>query len=249
MSQQQDPIEALKASLDTLIAFERLRIIGDDRILKFNYKDIPIQLHIPLAHIDLIQKEILRTNSFFEAGLLENHVRNIIKPGSIVVDIGANIGNHTVFFSRVCRASQVIAFEPQSECFANLLRNVQLNRLEGVQCFRLGLGAAPGRAAVELYKPWNSGGLTLKEQADGAFEIITLDSLSIPKIDVLKIDVEGFQKQVLEGAVETIKRTRPKIIIEMREGIDDVENTHALLLNIGSTGFQKLTNYERLYSF
>lgn len=249
MSQNPDALGAMKAALDTLVSLERLRTIGSDRIINFNYRDIPISFHLPLAHIDLIQKEILRTNNFFEIGLLENHVLKIVRPGDVVVDIGANIGNHTAFFSKICRASQVIAFEPQRQCFSNLLRNVQLNNLEGVQCFRYGLGASAGRAGVQMYKPWNSGGLTLKEDVDGAFEIVTLDSLSLPRIDVIKIDVEGFQRQVLEGAVETIRRTRPKIVIEMREGIDDVESIHDLLINIGASGFDKLTNFERLYNF
>jgi FkbM family methyltransferase len=241
-------LKEVSAHLDAGLVLQRYQALGRSKIIRFQYKDISVALYLPEGHVDLIQKEILRTNNFFESKLLAQ-LEEVIRPGDVVLDAGANIGNHTVFFAKICHASQVIAFEPQQTRFSILLRNVSLNHLDGVQCFRVGLGSEAGLASVSVFKPWNSGATALRVDPLGTFKIEPLDSFHFPRINIVKIDVEGFQMSLLKGARETLIRTRPRIIIELREDQDDVKNIVEFLRTVGATKARRLTTYEWLYDF
>lgn len=178
---------------------------------------------LPLAHDDLIQQYILLSDNYFESGMLQEIFYNfkggllsklVGQNDSIVVDLGANIGNHTLFFANELHAGKVISFEPVPDTFKILQKNIQLNNLEDkVELHNEGLSDKPGHAVIASFNEGNIGGTSLK-QGEGTLVLTTLDSLNLKKITMIKIDVEGMEPQALEGARDTITRLRPFIMTE-----------------------------------
>lgn len=141
-----------------------------------------------------------------------------VRPGRTVVEVGANIGVHTVALARACSPGVVYAFEPQPVLFELLNRNLALNDITNVVTRQEACGAAPGEASIppiDYARRANFGGVALGAPGEGApVKVVTLDSLELPACHVLKVDVEGWEQQVLEGAADTIRRCRPRLYVE-----------------------------------
>lgn len=175
------------------------------------------QLYIPRCDHDLIQMEIARDNDYFAWEALYK-LKKYVQEGASILDIGANIGNHTVFFAKECRASKIYSFEPQKDVFELLKENIRLNRLEDVCTpYNLALGKASGNASIAVYDANNCGGTSLTMSGVGDIPVSSLDSMRFSDIDLIKIDVEGFEYDVLEGSKETLERENPLIFIELWE--------------------------------
>jgi FkbM family methyltransferase len=166
----------------------------------------------------------------------------IIREGDVVVEVGANIGSHTVPISRIAgvRKGTVIAFEPERNNFYCLCGNVISNNLFSTYCFNQAVGAEVGTIDVpelDQDKTLNWGGLELGHDysnvAHYQVQKVTLDSLGLPKLDLLKVDVEGMEADVLRGGVETIKKYRPIMYVEM----DRQEKAQELMALIDSMGY------------
>jgi FkbM family methyltransferase len=153
-----------------------------------------------------------------------NLLARFIAPGACVLDAGAFIGTHTLAFSQMVGAGgKVYAFEPRREVFAYLQRNIDLNRAEHVRAFNLALGDQPAllmMGGLDLRETLNFGALaltaTMKTATEEQYEIqvVKLDDLEIPPVDLIKLDVEGMESQVLAGAQAIIARDRPVIFAE-----------------------------------
>lgn len=179
---------------------------------------------LPYVFMDSIQQIIFLTDNYFDIANLQyvfnefqgGIVQKIVSDG-VILDIGANIGNHTLYFANEGNAHKVIAFEPVWETFQILQRNILLNHLEHVvELHQCGLGDDEGYANIYGYNYSNTGGtpLNIVKEA-GAIAIHSLDSFKIQgKIALIKIDVEGMEIKVLQGATDTIKRHKPYILIE-----------------------------------
>jgi FkbM family methyltransferase len=135
--------------------------------------------------------------------------RAYLKPGDTVVDVGANIGE-TVLTSSIAvgATGRVIAFEPHPRIFDYFQDNLRLNKIQNVKSFNLALGAAPSEVAFtddrrDDMNRVSSNGCGLAVALD------TLDRLLLdyPRIQLLKVDVEGYEKFVLLGGRESILRT------------------------------------------
>ena len=145
--------------------------------------------------------------------------RQIARPGDIIIDVGANIGAHAVFFAKaVGREGIVYAFEPQRIVFQALCANMALNDITNAYCFQKAVGEQPGSIIVPNLDPearQNFGGLALGEHMQGeTVEMITVDSLNLPQCRLVKVDVEGMELGVLKGAWRTIERYRPLVYVE-----------------------------------
>ncbi len=151
----------------------------------------------------------------------------MVRPGDIVVEAGANLGSRTVpLAQKVGPTGAVIAFEPQRFVYQIMCANVALNELTNVRAQNAAVGEAPGVLdvpAISYSTPNNFGGVSLdgvstaKVSANVAAEkvpVVTIDSLNLPHMRLLKIDVEGMERAVLAGARETIKRCRPFLYFE-----------------------------------
>ena len=153
-----------------------------------------------------------------------NLLGQIIAPGMCVLDIGAFIGTHTLAFSEfVGPQGKVYSFEPRKEIYALLAENISLNNLKNVTSLNIGLAEKEdvlSLQSLDISQSFNFGGLALdsteKSQITNAYQvsISTIDSLNIEKIDVIKLDVEGMERRVLDGAIKTVLRDRPVIFCE-----------------------------------
>lgn len=129
----------------------------------------------------------------------------VVKPGDTVIEAGANLGAHTLGLAQLAGPNgRVYAFEPQRLMFQTLLGNAALNSLTNIYGFQKALSNAPGKLLVPLQdceKEVNWGGLALGSCSEGEeVEVITIDSLKLSACDFIKVDVEGMELPVLQGA-------------------------------------------------
>lgn len=191
---------------------------------------------------DVIQKEHL-AGRFYEQEELAIIAKHCPKD-AVFVDIGANIGNHSVFALKMLAVKKLIPFEPNPVAIAVLTSNLGLNgALERCDLSHLGLGLsdkAMTGLAMEVDKPHkNLGGGRLV--AGGDLRVIPGDAaLAGEDVDFIKIDVEGMEVQVLAGLAETIARCRPVVFIE----VDDV-NRPEFLAWVGRAEYRVAATFRR----
>lgn len=169
----------------------------------------------------------------------EPHITSIIscfmaKEKSVFVDIGANIGYHSLYIANSFRSSQCISFEPNPFIFRQLLRNIELNSLENISAFSLAVGSQGGY--VEFYSQnetsYNRGLSSIQHNTDLGknyskinVEIIAIDGFLDDKIkdnvSAIKIDTQGHEYQILLGAIKTIQKWKPVIIFEFESDYHD----------------------------
>lgn len=155
---------------------------------------------------------------FLEVPELE-HCRDLIEPGAVIVDVGANVGNHLVYFAHFLAPSRIYPIEPHPESIRLLRKNIALNRIACVDECHLGIGIGRERGRLAIEMP-SQGDLVLARLApspSGSIEVYPLDDLGFERIDLLKIDVEGMEFDVLHGMADTLRRCRPVLMIEVRE--------------------------------
>lgn len=146
----------------------------------------------------------------------------LAQPGDHVLDLGANIGFHTLALARTVGAQgRVTAVEPQRYCFQLLCANVTLNQQAHVHCIRAAVGDEPGTCAVPLHDPTlrhNAGATEISLTARPDTEevpLITVDGLGLQRCDLIKIDTEGFEDRVIRGGHCTIAACLPALYVEV----------------------------------
>jgi len=165
----------------------------------------------------------------FEPTTVRSYSR-LVKNGAVVLDIGANIGAHTLPLARlVGMQGRVIAFEPTDYAFSKLLKNISGNPqiLPRVTCIQGMLVDTVDREVPQaLYSSWpldRQQDLHLEHQGklmttNGAIAT-TLDSaineLDLDRLDLIKLDIDGFECQMLRGAAKTLMKWRPILIMEL----------------------------------
>ena len=170
-------------------------------------------LYLPNFEEDYIQKYIYQEKKPYELEMLKD-MSGRLNSKSLFLDIGSNIGNHTLFLSSIS-ACQAIAFEPNEFLCNALMESIKLNSLEKkVQVIHCALGDKEGFGSFEKEIPQNLGMQRIIE-TNGNIKIHRLDNIPISqKIDMIKIDVEGMELSILKGAAELLKKDRPFLYIE-----------------------------------
>lgn len=147
-------------------------------------------------------------------------IEKYTKEGSTAIDVGAHLGIHTITMSRkVGGAGKVVAFEPQHKMYTELLGNLALNGCLNVNAYRMALGEENRMIQLNQRNPENEGGTAIGTGGDDA-QMVTLDSLELTNVSLIKIDVERYEYFVLQGARETILKNKPVIIFELLSGDD-----------------------------
>lgn len=203
-----------------------------------------VHLEVP-DRDDHIARMLRRHGTFYEAALL-GYLETVLggkADAGVAIDVGANIGNHAVFFARFL-AGHVIAVEPNPAVVAILERNLDRNApAESWTVVAAALGATPGSGVVEL--PEDAGGnvgmarvrtsqgagaQAADESSGDPVPVTTVDELVSEHlgerhVTLLKIDVEGMEPDVLRGAMATLERFGPDIVVEAisREGRARIE--------------------------
>ncbi len=178
--------------------------------------------------------------------------RRIVQPGTVAVDIGANIGHHTVVLSKlVGPGGRILAFEPQPRLARILHANLALNACDNVDVHCVALGAADADAQMfpQDYEgqPWNMGALPIAT-ANGVFQfdatglpvkIRKLDDLVGSLVpDFIKSDAQGFDFAALKGAEQVLRHSKPMILAEVAPGFisgagADYQDFYAFLEGLG----------------
>lgn len=163
----------------------------------------------------------------YEPGVVKG-LEELIRPGWTTIDVGANIGYFTLLMAnRVGPQGKVIAFEPLAENFRILQENIKLNGHANVVAENLALMSRTERIELRSATPgaitWVASVRIDQNSAveSQSVEAVTLDEYvqknGIAKVDFLKIDVEGAEASVLEGATNVLNRDQPTLLIEMHE--------------------------------
>ena len=142
-----------------------------------------------------------------------------VKPGDVVVDVGANVGTHAVpLAAKVGPTGLLLAFEPQRVVHALLTSNLVTNGHLHARALNAAVGAEPGSLLVppiDYAATANFGGVGLGASTNGEpVDVLPLDAVGLEKLSLLKIDVEGMEGQVLAGAMQTLKQCLPVIYLE-----------------------------------
>lgn len=177
-------------------------------------------IYLPYYKTDLIQKEIARTRNFFEKDILDTIAKMLPSPRKgIFLDIGSNIGNHTLYLFQNNLIQLAYCFEPIQDTFRILEKNISINKLQNkVMLFNVGVGESRGTAQIASYSKENTGMSQLKISNDGSIPIIAIDDIEFDyDISFVKIDVEGFELNVIKGMLGTIKKYKPTLFIEIRD--------------------------------
>lgn len=183
---------------------------------------------------DLV-KQVVKNGDAWEPHVIEL-MQEWVEPGTVVLEVGAHIGTHTVPLSRlVGPRGRVYSFEPQRKIFRELHHNLALNGINNVVALRFAVGSGPPRV-IEMNPATagNEAGTGVGAGGDQA-ELRTLDSFRFERVSLLKIDVEHFENEVLDGAVDTIRRNRPVIVLEILGGEDYETATPDVLERIHGT--------------
>lgn len=176
---------------------------------------------------DHILKIMAKEKGFYEADVLE-YCHSLRPHPEVVIDAGGYIGTHSVFYGKVMGAEAVVTFEPDGENFADLQKNIKENKLDGrVYALNMGAGEKEYTGSVAQSSRGNRGASTLVKNQEGDVKIIPIDHvfsedkikpLKGKKISLIKIDVEGMEKDVISGALQTITEHHPVIVYECHKG-------------------------------
>jgi len=185
-------------------------------------------------------------------------LKSLVKEGDVCIDVGANIGSITVpLAQKVGKTGLVVALEPQQSVYHALCGNIAVNNLYNVTAFQRAVSNHDNMIwvpAVNYDQPGNFGGVSLEQQSDlrnlglegkaNPVACLTIDQLRLAKVNLIKIDVEGMELEVLQGAVQTINRYKPYLYVECdREA--KVENLVKFIRNMG---YDLDTHFTPLYN-
>jgi len=188
----------------------------------------------------------------FEPATIRHYARNI-RPGSVVIDIGANIGAHTLPLADIVGSSgSILAIEATEYAYAKLLRNIQLNPglASRVRTFHTLLieSASSVLPPTEITSSWPLVGSTNDKVLEGgATKTVgrarhqTLDDLveevQLSAVDWIKVDVDGNETTVLKGGIQTLRKFKPKIMIEFAPYCHASGSFEALIQLLVSIGY------------
>lgn len=196
---------------------EDLSFMEGKPVYRFLYQNKLITMFLPQYKVDNLQREIVRGKEFYELDLLRYIAKKYHINDMVIIDCGANIGNHTVFFKKVMNAKKIISFEGNPDTCKLLKKNIELNdMIEDVEVYNYVLGEKSSMASIEHFEETNIGGTSFCENTNGTLKMISIDEMNIEDhIDFVKMDVEGFEYHVLKGMRKLLERDKPVLWVEI----------------------------------
>lgn len=154
-----------------------------------------------------------------------SQVPRFLKKNSVVIDVGASIGDFSIILAKAFEAKKVISIEPDKRFYLYLLKNINLNNLkQNILPLNVAIGEKTG--TMTLFK---TSGFFLSKLIKGipeTFQCISLDDLinelALPRIDLIKIDTEGSELPILKGGDNILKQFKPRIILEIHSKKDSI---------------------------
>lgn len=180
---------------------------------------------------------------FYEIGTL-NIIQKCLRPNDVFIDVGSSMGLMSLTASLIVgNAGLVLAFEPDERRFSNLLNSIHVNKRKNIKSFNIGLGQH--NEIVALYKNRHSPSMVKMVEGE-VYEKVEIDALdhiiekhNIPQVKFLKIDVEGFELDVLKGSKKLLSKSNAPILcieyfIEREKNQDSSENIFDFIKNINN---------------
>jgi len=189
--------------------------------VNFVYRNKNISINI-IDKKEYIGNYINHNKNFYEIELLEQ-IYSLNKNHNTILDIGSNIGNHVVYFENFISYKKMFCFEPQKLNYEKLCSNIY--RSDTV-AFNVALSDSFGKGSLVKKEEFNSG--TYQLVGGKEVDVLPLDYFNFKDVTLLKIDVEGHELRVLNGALNTIKTCKPIIYMEVAD-----EEASDLLIEIG----------------
>lgn len=194
--------------------------------------------------------------------------RALANGSEVILDIGANIGCTAILFGELSK--NVYAFEPSQTTFAFLEKNILKSGRQNVFLHNIGLGAEVGEFTLTFAPSNRSGGFVSNQTQASAGHTVekivirqldeVIKPLNLPKIDFIKIDVEGFEGHVLRGATQTLSSYKPIVVLELnhwclnafqRTSIPDffdlLRSVFPILLAVNGSSYMDLHNQSDSY--
>jgi FkbM family methyltransferase len=229
---QRQVFRALKVLHPPKAVYSRLRFRGDFRV---NVNGQGAFLLRSRGHGD--ENQIFWRGLFCEgeAGSLQLWVR-LCREAGVIFDVGANWGLFSLVAAAVNPAACVFGFEPVSPTFRVFQENAALNKFAALECIQAAVGAKDGATQI-FFHPDNAKQASLNGRGASSETVpaLALDSFirqrGLPGVNALKIDVETFEPEVLQGLAETLPRSRPALLVEVLN--DDIGARLAPLLPDG----------------
>jgi len=194
--------------------------IGGSRVFENGNVRLKLCRYGPMLYLvtDQYVGQSLDRYGEFSAGEV-NLFCQLIRSGWTILEIGANMGAHTVPIAKTTGPGGVVhAFEPQRSVFQILCANIALNALTNVYTHHAAVGRQTATITVPKLDPTvlqNFGGLSLGNWSEGdCVPVMTVDALNLPACHFIKVDVEGMEGDVIAGAEQTIRRFRPGLYVE-----------------------------------
>lgn len=187
---------------------------------------------------DYVFETIRKSGKFYENDILLKWLPYICK-SKIILDIGANLGNHTLFWSEHLDYEKIYSFEPFTPNFERLINNVRIhNKKPNIFTVKKGIGSKKGYTNIKEFHEDNYGGTTLATTIsdNGEIEITDIDSFvtenHLNQIDFVKIDTEGFEENVLSGMENTLSKYYPDLWIEI-----SCQSFHGIIQKLQNIGY------------
>ena len=186
-----------------------------------DFNNVRFGIYIPTRGV--IEDHILQHGNW--SGDLLQLTDYFVTPNSTIIEVGANIGFESLYYARKYPDCLIYSYEPGRYAYDTLLRSKAYNHLDNLRVFKLAVGERSG--SLEIATPTESsknkglGSLNANQDLDDSYvkeqiEMVTLDSHCTPdhRVSVLKIDTQGFEWNVLQGATALIGKHRPVILFE-----------------------------------
>ncbi|WP_066734303.1 FkbM family methyltransferase [Cupriavidus sp. D384] len=222
----------------------KMQTLGAEPIVTCSYNGmIPIKFFVPKAATDYIQGYQLYYENFWEVELLDK--MKAFAKGKAILDIGANVGNHVIYWSRVAGAKGIKAFEPIPELFDILQRNIELNGIHNAEAFELALGKERSFGQPVSHGSNRMQSEIFASQDESGIKIAALDDLGVCDADFVKIDVEGHTLDLLHGAGKTLASLKPALFVELFEHEKDA--CMAILEGLGYSMLKALEDHNYFF--
>jgi FkbM family methyltransferase len=203
-----------------------------------NVQDLPM---IVYEDFDIISNEIIKNKNFYEFEIF-NKWKSYFPSDGLMLDIGANIGNHSLMFHKYFPNLNIWSFEIHYVNFTFLRKNTEL--YPKIKCFNVGVGSCNGIVHYGNGPEFNKGGVTISPDGQNVNFVLSLDSFSFPEpVKFIKIDIEQHEFSAFQGMTNMLKKDKPIIWLEDFNGIaseylfnlgyqiiDVEENTHNYLM-------------------
>lgn len=192
--------------------------------IKYNGRDTKIFLNKKFGFVDMY---------IFDHGIYEKHIvddlRTYLGPDKVMLDIGANIGQHSLLLAPYC--NEIYAFEPVPDVYTEFKNSIEANRFKNIHLYNTAIGSETATASFNYVAGHAGISSFVSSKNPGKTEItVQIEPLhkmmGDVKFDVIKLDVEGYEAVVVLGNKDIILKNRPVIFMEWCASCIEEEGTH-----------------------